>query len=194
MHVCDTLTPQENCRTVEAGGGSSLHIIRGIFPSSGGCWLGWICVVTACPYQPAPFLGAGSFVCQGNRGALSAGGGAAPCHGGVITPRSGFGRNGRRPSQWGACRCGGRDMGRTVLCGFYRDAAFGSACRSAWRGVLADPAGGCARFKCCTQSVVGVVAAIGAASGRSHRAGRSALAGRSVPVALCRPRCMGGAV
>lgn len=194
MHVCDTPKSVEKCCTVEAGGGSCLHIVRGACQDGLRCRGGGFCAVATGQQPPAGVLGAGSPVGKGNRRALSAGGGTPVSDGSPVAPRSGFERHGGRPALWWPCCCGGRDLGGTIRAEFYRHPAAGAAGRSARRGVLADPAGGHRRAECGAQSLAGGVAALGAAPRRCAGPGRSALAGGIVPLAFCRPRRMGGAL
>lgn len=194
MHVSSFLKSAQKCCTVEAGGGSSGHAVRGVCANPCRCGGGGVCAVAACAWCGAGTLGARPAVCQRGRGAIFAGGGATFCDGAAVAPGRGSGSDGGRFAQWWPDGGGGRSLGRANAVGFYRDTAIGAAGRGAGRGLLVDPAGGVARFKCRAQSVAGGILAIGAAPGRSAGTGRSALAGGIVPLALCRPRYMGGAL
>lgn len=194
MHVCSFLKSAQKCCTVDAGGRSSGHAVRGVCANPCRCGGGGVCAVAACARCCAGALGARPIVCQRGGGAVFAGGGAAFCDGAAVAPGRGFDGDGGRSAQWWPDGRGGRSLGRANAVGFHRDTAIGAAGRGAGRGLLVDPAGGCPRSKCGAQPVAGGILAVGVAHPRPAGTGRSALAGGIVPLALCRPRYMGGAL
>ena len=194
MYVCHILKSRQTCPAVDAGRGVACHAVRGFCANPCRWRGGGLCAVAAFAQCRASALGARPFVCQRGGGALSAGGGATVFDGASVTPRRGFGRDGRRLAQWRLGRCGGRGLGCAILSGFYRHAAAGAAGRGDGGGLLVDPARCHARFKCGAQPVAGGVAAIGIARGRPAGTGRCVLAGGFVPVAVHRARHMGGAL
>lgn len=194
MYVCHILkSPQKYC-TVDARRRSSCDVVGGFCAIPCRRRRGGLCDVATDPRAPAHFLGARPAVCERGRSALSAGGGAAFCDGASVTPGRGFNSDGGRPARGRACGGGGRGLGRAIKPRFYRNAAAGAAGRGDGCGVLVDPARGHPRPECRAQPLAGGIAAVCTARPRPACTGRCALAGGFVPVAVCRPRHMGGAL
>ena len=174
--------------------GRRAHAVRGFFDNA----LRWRCArfchVRRSGYACTHPVGAGSYVSERSRAALSAGvddkAARDPHH---TTPRGGcfMGDGGRVALRISGCG-DWRGLGGTTCARFYRDQTAGDPGRGQPSALLADPPGGRARFKCGAKPLAHRLAAITAASARSTGPRRSALAGGIVPITAGASRNMGG--
>ncbi len=138
-------------------------------------------------------LGAGSGVTKGNRQSVFARTTTQEHHTCRCEPGGGcaVGDGGRAALQSSELRYR-RGLGRSKRAGFHSHQTSGTKGRIPQTALLAGPARGLPKFKCCTQSMARHIIAFPAAPTRPANSRRSTLAGGTVPLTRFSARNMGG--